>query len=351
MKSFVHNYLLDHPLNQKLLIAVRTLGEFRGRQGLYRDQFPEVLDTLKKVATIQSVESSNRIEGINIPAERLDAIVAKRTRPKGHSEQEVAGYRDVLSEIHTNAQKHRISTGLILGWHADMYKYAHEKAAGVWKKEDNAILEELTDGTKRVRFTPLPAAATPASMDQLCRLYLGCISDGSVEPLLAIASFILDFECIHPFKDGNGRMGRLVTLLLLYHAGYEVGRFVSLERIIEDSKETYYETLLKSSQRWHEGEHDLMPWWNYFLGMLTAAYGEFEDRVGTLTSARGAKREMVIGSIRRLPEEFSFSDLRRVCPGVSFATLKRALQDLKKKKRIIPLGKGRDARWKRIGIK
>jgi Fic family protein len=138
-------------------------------------------------------------------------------------------------------------------------------------------------------------------------------------------------------------------LLLLYNAGYEVGRFVSLERVIEDSKETYYEALLKSSQRWHEGEHALLPWWNYFLGMLTAAYKEFEDRVGTLTSARGAKREMVIGAIRRLPEEFSFSDLQRACPGVSFATLKRALQDLKKRRKIVPLGKGRDARWKRIG--
>jgi len=348
MKSFEHNYFQHQAISQQLLMSVRALGEYRGRQGLFRDQFPEVLETLKKVAMVQSVESSNRIEGINVVPERLDAIVAKKTKPKGHSEQEVAGYRDVLSEIHTSAQKFRLSPDLILRWHKEMYKYTPEEA-GIWKTEDNAIIEVMPDETRRVRFRPLAAAATPNTMAQLCTGYNDCISQGSAEPLLAIASFVLDFECVHPFRDGNGRMGRLLTLLLLYHAGYEVGRFISLERVIEESKETFYEALLQSSQRWHEGEHDLVPWWNYFLGILTAAYKEFEDRVGTLTTARGAKREMVIGAIQRLPEEFSFADLQRVCPGVSFATLKRALQDLKKQKKIVPLGKGRDARWKRIG--
>ncbi len=347
MKSFDHDYYMYQPISQALLMSVRALGEFRGRQILYRDQFPEVLETLRRVAIVQSTESSNRIEGITVPIDRLEAIVARKSKPKNRSEQEVAGYRDVLSEIHANFTKHRLSPELVLRWHKQMFRYTTEQA-GIWKKEDNAIIEVLPDGSKVIRFRPVAAEATPNAMQQLCTMYQERISQGNAEPLLSIASFVLDFECIHPFSDGNGRLGRLLTLLLLYHAGYEAGRFVSLERVIEESKETYYEALLKSSQGWHEGQHDLIPWWNYFLGMLTAAYKEFEDRVGTLTSARGAKREMVTGAIQQLPEEFSFSDLQRVCPGVSFATLKRALQDLKRKKKIVPLGKGRDARWKRL---
>jgi len=169
------------------------------------------------------------------------------------------------------------------------------------------------------------------------------------EPLLLIASFVFDFECIHPFRDGNGRVGRLLALLLLYQAGYEVGRYISLERVIEESKETYYETLLKSSQGWHEARHDLRPWWEYFFGTLIAAYKEFEDRAGTIMSARGAKREMVENMIRRLPSRFRFADVQHACPGVSYPTLKRALVDMQRQKRIRCLGKGRDAEWEQMG--
>lgn len=348
MKSFEHDYFLHQPISQQMLMNVRALGEFRGRQSLYRGQFPEVLETLRRVAIVQSTESSNRIEGITVPADRLDAIVSKKSKPKNRSEQEVAGYRDVLSEIHANHNRIHLSPDLILRWHKQLFRYTAEEA-GTWKKEDNAIIEVLPDESKVIRFRALAASATPHAIQQICDKYLECLKQGTAEPLLAIASFIFDFECIHPFKDGNGRMGRLLTLLLLYQAGYEVGRFISLERIIEESKETYYDALYKSSQGWHEGEHDLQPWWSYFFGSVIAAYNEFEGRVGTITSARGAKREMVYTAIQRLPEEFSFSDIQRVCPGVSFATLKRALQDLKRKKKIKSLGKGRDARWKRIG--
>ena len=347
MKSFEHDYLQHQPVGQRLLMSVRILGEFRGRQELFRDQFPEVLKTLKKVAMVQSVESSNRIEGITVLPERLEAIIARKTKPKDHSEQEVAGYRDVLSEIHTKADRLALSPQLILRWHKEMYKYTADDA-GIWKKEDNTIVELLPDGARRVRFRPLAAAATPHAMERLCTAYSEGISEATMEPLLAIASFVLDFECIHPFRDGNGRIGRLLTLLLLYHAGYEVGGFISLERVVEDSKETYYEALLASSQKWHEGEHDLVPWWNYFLGMLTAAYKEFESRVGSITTARGAKREMVMAAFERLADTFSFSDFQRVCQGVSYSTLRRALEELKKAKRIKSLGRGRDALWKKI---
>jgi len=185
-------------------------------------------------------------------------------------------------------------------------------------------------------------------MENLFDLYESAIDANKTEPLLLIASCILDFECIHPFMDGNGRVGRLLTLLLLYKAGYEVGRYISLERIVEQSKETYYEALLKSSQGWHEAKHDLRPWWNYFIGMLTAAYKEFEDRVGTITSARGAKRQMVEAAILRLPQTFRFADVQRACPTVSYPTLRRALDALAQQKKVKCRGMGRDAEWERI---
>jgi Fic family protein len=186
-------------------------------------------------------------------------------------------------------------------------------------------------------------------MEKLCALFQEMMEERQAEPLLTIGSFILDFESVHPFPDGNGRIGRLLTLLLLYQADYEAGRYISLERIVEQSKETYWDALLKSSQGWHEGTHDLRPWWSYFLGTLIAAYKEFEQRVGTITTAKGAKRALVQQAVERLPDRFRFSELQRACPGVSYPTLKRALVDLKREKKIRCLGKGRDAEWSKMG--
>jgi len=348
MRSFEYGYLLEQPISQNLLMTVRTLGEYRGRQTLYQKQSPEVLETLKKVAMVQSVESSNRIEGVIVAADRLEAIVAKKIRPKGHSEEEVAGYRDVLSDIHANAKRMILTSDLILRFHRQMYARTPEKG-GQWKSKDNAILEVLPDRRQVIRFRPVSALATPEFIKKLCTFYQQAIDERQGEPLLLIASFVFDFECIHPFWDGNGRIGRLLTLLLLYQAGYEAGRYISLERIIEESKETYYEVLLNSSHGWHEAKHDLRPWWNYFLGTLIAAYKEFEERMGTITTAKGAKREMVQQTINRLPSRFKFSELQRACPGVSYPTLKRALMDLKRQKKVRCLGRGRDAEWERIG--
>jgi len=347
MKSFEYGYYLETPLSHNLVMTMRSLGEFRGRQMLYADQFPEVLATLRRVAMVQSAESSNRIEGISVLPDRIDALVLRKSKPRDRSEQEVAGYRDVLASIHTNYLNLQLSNRLILDEHRALYRYTEERG-GEWKKKDNAIFEIRPDGRQVVRFQPVSALATPEFMGRLLTLFNQAMDKREADPLLSLATFILDFECIHPFKDGNGRIGRLLTLLLLYQAGYDVGRYIGLERIVEESKETYYESLYKSSQGWHEGKHDLRPWWNYFLGMLTAAYKEFEERVGTITSARGAKREMVRSAIERLPERFTIGDLKRVCPGVSYPTLQRALADLRKEKKIRCLGRGPDARWERI---
>jgi Fic family protein len=348
MKSFEYDYLLETPISHSFAMAMRTIGEFRGRQRLYAEQSPEVLETLRYAAMIQSTESSNRIEGITVLPGRIMPLVDKKTKPKDRSEQEVAGYRDVLASIHADSSSVRLSTALIKEWHQTLYRYTDQKG-GQWKQRDNAIMEIRSDGKSVVRFKPASALAVPQFMKRLVELFDQSLAAGKADPLLLIASFILDFECIHPFMDGNGRLGRLLTLLLLYRSGYDVGRYISLERIVEESKETYYDALLKSSRGWHEARHDLRPWWEYFLGMLTAAYKEFESRVGTIASAKGAKRKMVENSISRLPQQFKFGDLQRACPGVSYPTLKRALTDLKKKKKLRCLGKGRDAQWERIG--
>jgi len=347
MRSFEYGYYLETPLSHALLVTMRSLGEFRGRQMLYADQFPEVLATLRRVAIVQSTESSNRIEGITVAPGRVEALVSKKVKPRDRSEQEVAGYRDVLASIHANHTNLQLSNGLILDWHRALYRFTDERG-GEWKSKDNAIIEVRPDGRQVVRFQPVTALATPEFMDHLLRLFKESLDKEETDPLLMIATFVLDFECIHPFKDGNGRVGRLLTLLLLYQAGYEVGRYISLERLVEESKETYYEALYKSSQGWHEGKHDLRPWWNYFLGMLTAAYKEFEERVGTITSARGAKREMVRSAIERLSGKFTIGELKRVCPGVSYPTLHRALSELRMEKKVRCLGKGPDAEWERI---
>lgn len=347
MKSFEHNYLLDTPISHQLLSSVRMLGEYRGRQTLYAEQSPEVLESLKRAAIIQSAESSNRIEGITAARGRIEKLVQEKVKPADRPEQEIAGYRDALNAIHTNHARIQFSADLLLQWHGILGKYTKEKC-GVWKPKDNAIFEVRPDGRAVIRFKPVSALATPEYIKKLIDLYSRFMDDNISDPLLLIASCILDFECIHPFMDGNGRIGRLLTLYLLYMAGYEVGRYISLERIVEESKESYYEALHKSSQKWHDGEHDLRPWWNYFVGILTAAYKELEDRVGSINHARGAKREMVRNAIQRMTGRFSIADLRRVCPAVSYPTLQRALFELRKNKTIKCLGRGPDAEWEKI---
>lgn len=306
------------------------------------------METLRRVAIVQSVESSNRIEGITVAADRLTPLVQRKTKPRDRSESEISGYRDVLAEIHAKNSRLSLSPDMILEFHRRMYAFTDEKG-GRWKEKDNAILEVRPDGKQAVRFRPVSALAVPEFIRKLCDLFQRSLDDRQAEPLLLIASFVLDFECIHPFWDGNGRMGRLLTLLLLYQAGYEVGRYISFERIIEETKETYYEALLRSSHNWHDELHDLGPWWDYFLGILIAAYKEFEDRIGSISSTRGAKREMVCNAVKRLPSRFSLQDVLNSCPGVSYPTLKRALAELKKEKHVRCLGKGRDAMWERIG--
>lgn len=346
MKSFQNKHLENFRITQNLLRTVRILGEFKGKQELFAKQIPQSLETLRQAAIIQSTESSNRIEGVTAPIARIKALVAEKTMPKNRSEQEIAGYRDVLTTIHGSYEHIPITNNVILQLHRDLFRFT-EGEGGRWKMTDNEITEERPDGTTFVRFKPLSAFGTPAAMEKLNEEFNALWQGEEIEKLLLIPAYIFDFLSIHPFRDGNGRMARLLTLLLLYKAGYEVGRYISLEKLIEESKESYYDSLLKSSSEWHEGEHNLTFWTEYFLGVLIAAYREFEQRVGELTATRGAKTQMILDGLRGLPDTFRVSELRNACPNVSLDMIRKVLDGLKTENVVVCEGKGRNAVWRK----
>lgn len=261
MRSFEPGFLTRQPINQPLVQTIRLLGEYKGRQELFSRQSPQVLRTLREAAVIESTEASNRIEGVVAPRDRVRALVAGRAQPANRSEQEIAGYRDVLNTIHAHHAAMDLTPNLVLQLHRDLFQFA-PGGGGRWKPADNRITEHRADGTMVVRFTPVAAHAVPDAMARLTGGFSQAIGTGDVEPLLLVPACVLDFLCIHPFADGNGRLARLLTLLLLYRAGYEVGRYVSLEGLVERTKESYYDTLFASSQGWHEGVHSLVPWWS-----------------------------------------------------------------------------------------
>jgi len=347
MKSFEKKFLSSIRIDNELLKVVRELGEYRGKEALFRQQSPQTLETLVQNAVIQSAESSNRIEGVVIESpERLKALMKKKVRPKSRSEQEIAGYRDVLKTIHVSHQGMRLHANLVLQLHGDLFKFT-TSSGGQWKQTDNDIIEETPDGKRKIRFKPVPAWQVPDAMSILHHQFEESLQPPTaIEPLLATASYVLDFLCIHPFADGNGRMARLLTLLILYRFGYEVGKFISLERIIEETKDGYYDSLHRSSKGWHEGKHDIQPWWNYFLGvMLRTAYKEFEERVGMIETSRGAKGALVIAAIEKLPIKFTISQLIEKCPTVGIDYIRKVLRAQRIAGNLRTTGRGPDAAW------
>ena len=344
MKSLISTYLNELKFTEAQISTLKTIGEYKGKQALFFHQTPEILKSLKQVAIIESSESSNRLEGITAPHKRIEGIIERKTEPKNRSEQEIAGYRDALNLIHESSLHMDLSINVIMQLHSMLYRYMRINS-GSWKLSDNEIVERNHDGSiKRVRFKPVSAFATPQAMEGLIRSYDLAVQENK-EPAVIIPLFILDFLCIHPFSDGNGRVSRLITLMLLYHYGYEVGRYISLERIFEESKETYYETLEKSSYQWHEGKHDVMPWLNYFWGVLLRAYKEFEERVGEIRSGRGSKTEQIRQAVMRKIGPFSISDIEQDCAGTSRDMVRLVLRQLRDEGIIFVSGKGRNAKW------
>ena len=337
-------YLDRLKFSEEDISMLRKIGEFKGKQALYFQQTPEILKTLKKIAIIESSESSNRLEGITAPHKRIEEIALKELKPTNRSEQEIAGYRDVLNLIHESGEHIKFTPNVILQLHSKLYHYLPANG-GNWKMTDNEIIEKDPDGTtKRVRFKPASAVATPHLMEQLTEYYKLAVDQNS-EALIAIPLAIFDFLCIHPFTDGNGRISRLVTLMLLYHFDYQVGRFISLERIFEESKESYYETLEISSYGWHESKHDVIPWLRYFWGTLLRAYKEFAERVGEIRTSKGAKTQQIINLIDRKLTPFAISDLERELPGVSRDMIRKVLRQLRDQGKIASSGTGRNAKW------
>lgn len=347
MHSLAPAFLSSLRFDGLQMATLRTIGEYQGKQQLFFTQSPEVLSGLRQIAVIESTESSNRLEGVVVPKDRLKSLVIKNATPKSRSEQEVAGYRDALALIHESAEHMRLTENMILQLHAMLYRYMPQPG-GQWKATNNDIVEKHPDGSVRVRFRPVAAHLTPMAMQELVGGYDTAASQHLADPLVLVPLCILDFLCIHPFPDGNGRVARLLTLLLLYQCDYAVGRYISLERIFEESKESYYETLEASSQGWHEGRHDVRPWLNYFWGALLRAYKEFEERVGTIERGRGSKSERVRNEVLKRTVPFSISDIENACPGISRDMVRLVLRAMKAEGVISPMGKGRGAKWQRI---
>lgn len=348
MHSLDINYLEALNFSPQQASSIQKIGEYRGKQELFSRQTPEVLESLQQIAMIESSESSNRLEGIIAPHDRIEALVLKSTAPKNRSEQEIAGYRDALALIHESAQYMDFSTNAILQYHSMLYRFMPEEG-GKWKTLNNEIVERNPDGSiKKARFIPVPALETPGAMEALVTRYRQSVNEYRLEPLILIPLTILDFLCIHPFRDGNGRVSRLLTLLLLYHFDYQVGRFISLERIFEESKETYYETLEESSKNWHKAQHNAYPWMNYFWGVLISAYKEFEKRVGTIRTGRGSKTEQIRMAVNRKIKSFAISDIEEDCPGVSREMIRIVLRQLRDEEVITLRGKGRGSKWVRV---
>ena len=328
--------------------SLTTIAEARGMAEALPRQNPAALQTLRRIAMIQSTQASNAIENIHAPQARIEALVTEKTAPRNRSEQEIAGYRDVLALIHSNGADIPFEPRYVEQLHGTLLSYTGVRDAGHWKKIDNEVSEVRPDGTRVVRFTPVSAALTPQAMQDLHRGLRRALQDGTYPPLLLCAAYILDFTVIHPFRDGNGRMSRLITLWLLYIVGHDVGRYVSIERLIDSSRETYYEALRRSTEGWHEAEHALEPWTDYFLGILIAAYRELENRTGTL-AGRGSKKALITTFIDSLlTDEFTVSEVRANAPGVSDAHISKVLSELKQAGIIEALGTGRGARWQRL---
>lgn len=325
--------------------SLADLAEARGRQELFTRQTPQRLKALREHAIVESVVSSNRIEGVEVEPARIRTLVFGKPHLRDRDEEEVRGYREALKKIHEYAERMTVDKATVIEIHRMIRGEIAD--AGRYKERDGDIIETYPDGRVRVRFKTVSAKETPAAMRSLLDAWAQNQRERKIPPLIAAAAFNLDFLCIHPFRDGNGRVSRLLLLLQLYHSGFEVGRYISLERVIEENKERYYETLEASSKGWHQGKHDPWPYINFLLFILKQAYKEFEERLGNVKSPRGSKTETVEEAILGFSGEFTLTDLERACPNVSRDMIRRVLKNLKKTGNVQSLGRGPGARWKK----
>lgn len=332
-------------LTSDIVSLLTQIHEFKGEQNLFIEAHEDELEHLLEVARIQSTEASNRIEGIYTSDDRLKLIALDKTTPRTRNEFEIAGYRDVLNTIHNSYEHIPVKSSIILQLHRDLYKFNAGDVGGKYKSSDNVIREEDSEGNQKVRFIPVPAWETPEMIEQLCAKFDEALMDETADPLLLIPMFVLDFLCIHPFRDGNGRMSRLLTLLLLYRAGYIVGKYISIEKLIEISKDTYYEALQASSKEWHEEKNDYAPFVRYTLGVIVNAYKDFSSRVWMLTTSTLSKPERVREVVKETLGTVKKADIVKKCPDISQITIQRALAEMVAKGEVIKIGGGRYTKY------
>ncbi len=345
MRNFDYSKKWEKLLTPEIVALLTQIHEYKGEQSLFIEAKEDTLTQMVELAKIQSTEASNKIEGIYTSDARLKALVKDKTTPRTRNEREIAGYRDVLNTIHESHDYISIKPNMILQLHRDLYKFEGYDIGGKYKAADNIIEEEDEKGNKFVRFRPVPAWETPEAVENLCNEFEKALGTGKIDQLLLIPMFILDFLCIHPFNDGNGRMSRLLTLLMLYRAGYIVGKYISIEHLIEKTKASYYECLQESSLNWHEGENNYVPFVKYLLGVVVAAYRDFSDRVEILTTGGLSKPERVAKLIRSTYGEITKAQIMEKCPDISRITVERALAELLASDDIIKIGGGRYTKY------
>ena len=348
MRNFDYTNAPANLLTPEIVQMLASIHEHKGKQELFMEANVDELKTLLEVALIQSTGASNRIEGIFTSDKRLEELVTQKAEPRNRSEQEIAGYREVLATIHESHEHINPRPNIILQLHRDLYSYSQAGAGGSYKNSDNVIAETDAEGNQRARFVPVPAFQTAEAMDELCSKFLEAWEAGQMDKLILIPMFILDFLCIHPFNDGNGRMSRLLTLLLFYKAGYIVGKYVSMEMLIEKTKETYYEALQASSTGWHEGENTYEPFVKYYLGITLKAYSEFENRVEHLKYRSLSKPDRVKAVIDQKVGKITKKEIMDRCPDISKTTVERTLTELVKSGYIAKVGSGPSTGYVRL---
>ena len=340
MREFNYSKYKDYKWDSEILGLVSGIHEYRGRQELHLAQKPAVLDKLVEVAKVQSTESSNAIEGIFTSNTRLNQLMQSKTTPKNRDEEEIAGYRFVLDMIHESYEYIPISSNYILQLHQNLYRFTNRSIGGHFKNSDNHIVARDENGIEHVIFEPLSPLETPIAIDRICEEFNRVSATEEVDTLLLIPIFIHDFLCVHPFNDGNGRMSRLLTTLLLYRAGYVVGRYVSLEKKIADLKDLYYDSLNMSQNGWHEGEDDPTPFIKYILKTIIAAYKDFEERIEIIDIKEPAI-EQVRAAVYKKIGKFTKSEIMEMCPKLGRASVENSLTALVNEDVLERRGRGR----------
>ena len=347
MRKFNYSKLISLNIPANMYDLISKIYEYKGKQELYVANFSDVLDKMIEVAKIQSTKSSNAIEGISTNDTRLEELMNKKSEPKNRNEEEIYGYREVLDIIHENYENIEFTKNNILTLHNRLYSYSEENHKGKFKTMDNSIVETNALGEKKVRFQPVSAFETENYIEKMISAYNEALRL-KIPPLLLIPTVIHDFLCIHPFADGNGRMSRLLTLLLLYKNGFFVGKYISLEMIIEETKDIYYEELQASSENWHSGTNDELPFIKYMLSVIYKAYSECDERFKLISEKSLTSAERVMKVFENSLEPLSKSDIAILCPDISKRTIERALKELKDRSLIKQLGSGRSTKYIRV---